>query len=158
VVGYVLPEPKVITKIEKVDVPGPERIRIIPKEKIVIKYKDLPTSATVANPAAQVIAAADIPPSPDGGVAVAVLTPGADNVGVGSIEYQTAARKFLQFKREFVGEAYYFPVGDRQLEAALSVLPVRIGPVEVKIRAGIDVMKENSAIRGFVGVGGEIHF
>jgi hypothetical protein len=158
IAGYVLPEPKVITKIEKVDVPGPVRIRTIVKEKIVEKYKDLPTSATMQDNTASVIAAADIPPSPDGGVALAVLRPGADNVGVGSIEYRPATRKFLQFKREFIGEAYYYPAGDRQLEAALSVLPVRIGPVEVKIRAGIDVMKENSAIRGFVGVGGEIHF
>ena len=158
VVGYVLPEPKTITKIERVDVPGPVRIRTIVKEKIVEKYKDLPTTATLQDNSAQIIAAADIPPSPDGGVALAVLRPGADNVGVGTIEYRPTPRKFLQFKREFVGEAYYYPVGDRQLEAALGVLPVRIGPVEVKVKAGIDVMREDSALRGFVAVGGEIHF
>lgn len=158
VIGMVMPEPKVIERIVKVDVPGPERIRIIPKEKIVVKYKDLPTPATVANPSAQVTAVADIPPSPDGGVAVAVLTPGADNVGVGTIEYRPASRKFLQFKREFIGEAYYYPIGDRAAEVALSVLPLRIGPVEVKVKAGIDLMKQDSSIKGFVAIGGEIQF
>jgi hypothetical protein len=158
IAGYVLPESKVITKIERVDVPGPVRIRTIVKEKIVEKYKDLPIPATVANPAAVVTAVADIPPSPDGGVAVAVLTPGVDNVGVGSIEYRPAARRFLQIKREFVGEAYYYLAGDRTAQASLGVLPVRLGPVEVKLKAGIDLMREDSSLKGFAAVGIEVHF
>jgi len=158
IVGYVLPEPKVITKIERVDVPGPVRIRTIVKEKIVEKYKDLPIPATMQDNTASVIAVATIPPSPDGGVALAVLRPGVDNVGVGSIEYRPAARRFLQFKREFVGEAYYLPVGDRQATAAVGVNPLRLGPVEVKMKVGIDLMRSDSAIKGFVAIGGEIHF
>ena len=156
--GYVLPEPKVITKIEKVEVPGPERIRIIPKDRIVVKYRDLPTPATVANPAAQVTAVADIPPSPDGGVAVAVLTPGADNVGVGSIEYQPATPKFWQIKRAFSAEGWYFPAGNRIAETAIIVNPLRIGSVEVKAKIGVDMERDTSALRGFAGVGIEVKF
>lgn len=158
IAGYVLPEPKVITKIVKEVVPGPERIRIVPKKVIVDRWHDLPTPATVANENAVITAVAEIPPSPEGGTAVAVLTPNQAGEGVGTIEYQPKPRKFLQFKREFVGEAYYYPVGDRQLEAAIGVLPLRIGPVEVKAKAGIDLMRDNSQIRGFVAIGGEIHF
>jgi len=156
--GYILPEPKIITRIVKETVPGPERIRIVPKKVIVERWHDLPTPATIANENAVVTAVATIPPSPEGGTAVAVLTPNQAGEGVGTIEYQPTPRKFVQFKREFVGEAYYYPVGDRSLEAAVGVLPVRIGPIEVKAKAGIDVMREDSAIRGFVAVGGEIHF
>lgn len=158
VIGMVMPEPKVITKVEKQIVPGPVRIRVIPKEVIVEKWRDLPTPATVSDPTAVVTAVATIPPSPDGGVALAVLRPGTDNVGVGSIEYRPAARRFLQVKREFVGEAYYYPVGDRQADAALGVLPLRIGPIEVKAKAGIALMREDSALKGFVAVGIEYHF
>jgi hypothetical protein len=131
VAGYVLPEPRVITKIEKVDVPGPERIRIIPKEKIVVKYRDLPTPATVANPAAVVTAVADIPPSPDGGVAVAVLTPGADNVGVGSIEYRPATPPFFKVRREMGVRAGF---GTGGIIGELYVRPARIGPIEIEGR------------------------
>ena len=158
VIGMVMPEPRTITKIEKQDVPGPVRIRTIVKEKIVEKYRDLPTPATVADPSAQVIAVADIPPSPDGGVALAVLRPGADSVGVGTIEYRPAARRFLQVKREFVGEAYYYLAGDRTAQASLGVLPLRIGPVEVKVKAGIDLMRDDSSLKGFAAVGIEYHF
>ena len=158
IVGYVLPEPKVITKIERVDVPGPVRIRTIVKEKIVEKYKDLPTSATMQDNTASVIAVATIPPSPDGGVALAVLRPGVDNVGVGSIEYRPAAPKFLQFKRAFSAEGWYFPAGNRVAEAALVVNPLRIGPVEIKAKIGADMERETSTLRGFAGVGFEVKF
>ena len=160
VAGYILPEPRVIERVvkETVTIPGPVRIKVVPKEKIRIVYRDLPTSGTLANDNAVVTAVATIPPSPDGGTAIAVLTQNQAGEGVGSIEYRPAARRFLQFKREFVGEAYYYPVGDRSLEAAVGVLPLRIGPIEVKAKAGIDVMRENSTIRGFVAIGGEIHF
>jgi hypothetical protein len=158
IAGYVLPEPKVITKIEKVDVPGPERIRVIPKEKIVIKYRDLPTPATMQDNSAQVTAVADIPPSPDGGVAVAVLRPDSAGVGVGSIEYRPAQPKFFQVKRAFSAEGWYFPAGNRIAEAALIVNPLKIGPVEVKAKAGVDMERETSTLRGFVGVGVEVRF
>lgn len=158
IAGYVLPEPKVITKIERVDVPGPVRIRTIVKEKIVEKYKDLPTSATIQDNTASVIAVATIPPSPDGGVALAVLRPGVDNVGVGSIEYRPATRRFLQVKRDFYAEAYYYVAGDRLAEGSLGVNPLRLGPIEVKAKAGIDLMRQDSTLKGFVAVGFEYRF
>ena len=117
----------------------------------------MPTPPTIEDNNAWVTAVCDIPPSPSGGTAVSVLTH-TDNVATGHIEFKAKPVPFVQFKREFVGEAYYYPVGDRSLEAAVGVLPVRIGPIEVKAKAGIDVMREDSAIRGFVAVGGEIHF
>jgi hypothetical protein len=108
--------------------------------------------------AASVIAVATIPPSPDGGVALAVLRPGVDNVGVGSIEYRPATPKFFQVKRAFSAEGWYFPAGDRVAEAALVVNPLRIGPVEIKGKVGVDMERETSTLRGFVGVGVEIKF
>jgi hypothetical protein len=157
VIGMVMPEPKVITKIEKVTIPGPARIRVIPKETIVEKIKYLPTAATIQDNGSVVTAVADIPPSPEGGTAIAVLKT-TDNVATGSIEYWQKPRKFFQVKRDFYGEGWYYPVGDRQAEAALGVNPLRIGPVEIKAKAGIDLMREKSEIRGFVAVGGEIKF
>lgn len=158
ILGAIMPEPKVITRVEKVIVPGPERIKIVPKKVIVDHWHDLPVSATVANENAVVTAVCEIPPSPEGGTAISVLETGADNVATGRIEYQQKPTKFLQVKRAFYAEAYWLPVGDRQAEAALGVNPMRLGPVEVKAKAGIDLMRDDSTIKGFVAVGGEIRF
>ena len=136
VIGMVMPEPRTITKIEKQDVPGPVRIRTIVKEKIVEKYRDLPTPATVADPSAQVIAVADIPPSPDGGVALAVLRPGADSVGVGTIEYRPATPKFWQVKKEFGVRAGMGTGG--LVVGEVYVHPLRVGPINVEGRAFVN--------------------
>jgi len=145
-------------KIERVEVPGPVRVRVIEKIKYVDRFPEALTPATVQDNAAQVIASATIPPSVAGGTASAILRYGADGVGIGSIEYRPATPRFLQVKRDFFGEAWYYVVGDRQAQAAVGVNPLRIGPVEVKGKAGIDLMRQDSSIRGFVAIGAEIHF
>ncbi len=158
VIGMVMPEPKVITKIERVTVQGPERIRIIEKIKYIEKMPDVLTPSTVQDNAAHVIASATIPPSVAGGTASAILRTGQDGVGVGSIEYRPATPRFLQVKRDFFGEAYYYVVGDRQASAAVGMNPLRLGPVEVKVKAGVDLLRDTAQLRGFVAVGAEIHF
>lgn len=158
IIGMAMPEPRVITKVEKVIVPGPERIKVIPKEKIVEYYNDLPTPATVADNAAVVIAVADTPPAPEGGTAISVLRTGPDNVATGHIEFQPKKAPFFAIKRAFSAEGWYFPAGNRVAEAALIVNPLRIGPVEVKAKVGADMERESSTLRGFVGVGVEIKF
>lgn len=157
VIGMVMPESKIVTKIEKVTVQGPERIRVIEKIKYIEKMPDVLTSSTVQDNASHVIASATIPPSPAGGTASAILRV-QDGVGTGSIEYQPATPRFFQVKRDFFGEAYYYVVGDRQASAAVGVNPLRVGPIEVKAKAGIDLMRSDSSIKGFVAVGFEYHF
>ena len=158
VAGYILPEPRVIERVVKETVPGPVRIKVVPKEKIRIVYRDLPTSGTLANDNALVTAVATIPPSPDGGTAVAVLTQNQAGEGVGSIEYKPATPPFFKIKRAFSAEGWYFPAGNRVAEAALVVNPLRIGPVEVKGKVGVDMERESSTLRGFAGVGIEVKF
>src|SRR3990172_7041782 len=134
IVGAVMPEPREIVRIEKVTIPGPTRIKVIPKEVIVERWRDLPTPATVADNASVVTAVADIPPSPAGGTAISILRT-VDNVATGSIEYQAKKIPFWQVKKEFgiragmgtgglvIGEVY--------------VHPLRLGPVHIEGRGFI---------------------
>jgi hypothetical protein len=145
-------------KVERVEVPGPVRVKVIEKIKYVDRFPDVLTPSTVQDNSAQVIASATIPPSPAGGTASAILRTGPDGVGVGSIEYRAAKPRFLQVKKSFGAEGWYYPVGDRQAEASLVANPLRIGPIEVKVKVGAAVMRDNSQIRGFVAVGGEWQF
>ena len=132
IIGRIMPEPRVITKVEKVVIQGPERIRIVPKEKIVEIYRDLPTPETVADNAAVVISVADIPPSPAGGTAIAVLRDGKDNVAVGHIEYKPKKIPFFALQKAF-GFRGGVGSGGKILTEAYAQ-PVRLGPVFVEIR------------------------
>ena len=145
-------------KIERVEVPGPVRIRVIEKIKYIEKVPGALTPSTVQDNSAHVIASATIPPSVAGGTASAILRTGSDGVGVGSIEYKPATPRFLQFKKSFGAEGWYYPIGDRQAEASLIANPVRVGPVEIKAKVGAAIMRDNSQIRGFVAIGGEWKF
>lgn len=159
IIGAVMPKPKVVEMWYPVVVPGPTKgIKAIPKEKIAEKYGGLPTPNTLSDNSSIVTEVAEIPPSPAGGTALAVLCVGSDNVGVGSIEYQPRTPPFIQFKRSFGAEAWWFPAGPNVAEAALVVNPLRIGPVEVKAKVGVDMQREDSGVKGFVAVGGEIKF
>src|SRR3990167_4085118 len=53
--------------VERVEVPGPVKVTVIPKKKYTEKLPDVLTPATVQDNSAQVIASATIPPSPAGG-------------------------------------------------------------------------------------------
>jgi len=130
IIGRIMPEPKVITRVEKVTVQGPERIKIVPKDRIVTIYRDLPTPPTVANENAVVTAVCDIPPSPQGGTAVSVLT-GTDNVAVGHIEYKAKPVPFFQVKRELGIRGGY---GTEGIIGEMYVRPVRVGPLDLEGR------------------------
>jgi len=125
-----MPEPKEVVKIEKVIVPGPPEIKIIPKERIVEYYNDIPTPQTIADNNAWVTAVCDIPPSPQGGTAVSVLT-GTDNVAVGHIEFKAKPVPFFQVKREFGIRGGY---GTEGIIGEMYVRPVRVGPVDLEGR------------------------
>lgn len=131
IIGRIMPPPRVVEKIRTVEVPGPERIRIIPKEKIVEVYRDLPTPATVADNAAVVTAVAAIPPAPEGGTAVSVLRTGPDNVATGHIEFKPKPIAFFAVKREMGIRAGF---GTEGITGELYVRPLRIGPVEIEGR------------------------
>ena len=129
-IGMRMLEPERITKIEKVIVPGPPQIKIVPKESVRIIYRDLPTPPTIEDNNAWVTAVCDIPPSPQGGTAVSVLT-GTDNVAVGHIEYKAKPVPFFQVKRELGIRGGY---GTEGIIGELYVHPLRIGPMDLEGR------------------------
>jgi hypothetical protein len=119
-------------KVERVEVPGPERIRTIEKIKYVDRVPGVLTPATAQDNAAHVIASAKIPPSPAGGIATGILRY-QDGVGVGSIEYRPATPPFFAVQKEF-GVRAGMGTGGLVL-GELYGRPVRLGPVTVEIRA-----------------------
>ena len=119
-------------KIERVEVPGPERIRVIEKIKYIEKMPDVLTPSTVQDNAAHVIASATIPPSVAGGTASAIRRRGPDGVGVGSIEYRPATPPFLAFQKEF-GVRGGVGTGGLVLGELYGRF-VRIGPITVEAR------------------------
>ena len=119
-------------KIERVEVPGPERIRVIEKIKYIEKMPDVLTPSTVQDNAAHVIASATIPPSVAGGTASAILRRWPDGVGVWSIEYRPATPPFLAFQKEF-GVRGGVGTGGLVLGELYGRF-VRIGPITVEAR------------------------
>jgi len=146
-----------VANIERIYIPGPERVRVIETIKYLEKVPGALTPATIADNNAHVVASAKIPPSFAGGVATGILRI-QDGVGTGSIEWKPATPRFLQVKKSFGAEGWYYPIGDRQAEASLVANPLRIGPIEVKAKVGAAIMRENAEIRGFVAIGGEWRF
>jgi len=125
-----MPEPRVVTQIEKVEVQGPERIKIIPKESVRIIYRDLPAPPTIIDNNAWVTAVCDIPPAPHGGTAVSVLT-GTDNVAVGHIEFKAKPVPFFQVKREYGIRGGY---GTEGIVGEAYIRPVRVGVMDLEGR------------------------
>jgi len=124
-------EPKKITKIEKVVVQGPPQIKIVPKESIRVIYKDLPAPAIVEDNNAVVTAVCDIPPSPQGGTAVSVLTH-TDNVATGHIEFKPKKVPFFQVKRELGLRAGGGTGG--LLLGEIYARPIFLGPLAIEVR------------------------
>jgi hypothetical protein len=100
----------------------------------------------VADNTAVVTAAADIPPSPEGGVAISVLRTDQDNVAVGHIEYQPKPVPFFKIKREM---AVYGGFGTDGVIAGIAVRPVRIGPIEIVGRGEI-AMGDSTDVRAAI--------
>jgi hypothetical protein len=124
-------EPREIRTIERIYIPGPERIRTIEKVKYIEKLPGSLTPATMADNSAHVIASAKIPPSPAGGTASAILRI-QDGVGTGTIEYKPATPPFFAIQKEF-GIRAGMGTGGLVL-GELYARPVRVGPVTVEIR------------------------
>ncbi|MFZ3043885.1 MAG: hypothetical protein WA058_02125 [Minisyncoccia bacterium] len=119
-------------KIERVIIPGPERVRVIEKIKYIDKIPGVITPSTVQDNAAHVIASATIPPSVAGGTASAILRAGPDGVGVGSIEYKPATPRFWAIQKEFGIRAGMGTGG--LVVGELYARPLRIGPIVVEVR------------------------
>jgi hypothetical protein len=126
------PVPKPVEKIKRVVVPGPGRVQVIEKIKYIEKMPDSLPSATASNPAAQVIASAEIPPHTGKTIATAILETGQDNVGRGRIEYHQIPPPFFQIKKEF-GLRAGMGTGGLILAEAYA-RPMRIGPVDIEAR------------------------
>jgi len=77
-----------------------------------------------------VTAVCDIPPSPQGGTAVSVLT-GTDNVATGHIEFKAKPVPFFQVKRELGIRGGY---GTEGIIGEMYVRPVRVGPMDLEGR------------------------
>jgi hypothetical protein len=126
-------EPKEIHTIERIYVPGPERIRTIEKVKYTEKIPGVLTPATMADNTAHVIASAKIPPSPAGGIATGILRYGPDNVATGSIEWKPATPPFFAIQKEFGVRAGMGTGG--LVVGELYGRPARVGPVTLEVRA-----------------------
>ena len=120
-------------KVERVLVPGPERVRVIEKIKYIEKMPDALTPSTVQDNTAHVIASAAIPPSSAGGTASAILRMGPDGVGSGSIEWKPATPPFFALQKEF-GVRGGMGTGGLIL-GEMYARPARVGPVTLEIRA-----------------------
>lgn len=127
-----VPESRIVEKIKKVYVPGPERVRVIEKTVYVEKMPGALTPETVLDNTAQVIASAKIPPAPAGGTASAILRTGPDGVGVGSIEWKPATPPFFAIQKEY-GVRAGMGTGGLVL-GELYARPARVGPVTIEVR------------------------
>jgi len=121
-----------VATIERIYIPGPERVRVIETIKYLEKVPGALTPATIADNNAHVVASAKIPPSSAGGTATGILRI-QDGVGTGSIEGKPAKTPFFAIQKEFgVGGG----VGTGGLVLGeLYARPVRVGPVSVEVRA-----------------------
>jgi hypothetical protein len=117
--------------IERIYIPGPERVRVIETIKYLEKVPGALTPATAADNSAHVIASAKIPPSPVGGTATGILRY-QDGVGTGSIEWKPAQPPFFALQKEF-GVRAGMGTGGLVL-GEIYARPLRIGPVTVEIR------------------------
>ncbi len=124
-------EPKPVVKIERILIPGPERVRVIETIKYIEKVPGAVTPATLSDPSAHVIASATIPPG-HGGVATGILQYGPDNVATGRIEYKPSTPPFFAIQKEF-GVRAGMGTGGLVL-GEIYARPVRIGPVTVEVR------------------------
>jgi hypothetical protein len=117
--------------IERIYIPGPERVRVIETIKYLGKVPGALTPQTAADNSAHVIASAKIPPSPVGGTATGILRY-QDGVGTGSIEWKPAQPPFFALQKEFGVRAGMGTGG--LVVGEIYARPARIGPVTVEIR------------------------
>ena len=117
--------------IERIYIPGPERVRVIETIKYLEKVPGALTPQTAADNSTHVIASAKIPPSPAGGTATGILRY-QDGVGTGSIEYGAATPPFFALQKEFGVRAGMGTGG--LVVGEIYARPLRIGPVTVEIR------------------------
>jgi len=125
-------QPKPVVKIERIIVPGPERIQVIEKIEYVEKMPGALAPSTATDNASQVIASAEIPPHAGRAIATAILERGADNVGRGRIEVKDMPPKFVELKKEFGVRAGYGTGG--LVLGEIYARPLRVGPVDVEVR------------------------
>ena len=121
-----------VASIERIYIPGPERVRVIETIKYLEKVPGALTPQTAADNNAHVIASAKIPPSPAGGTATGILRY-QDGVGTGSIEYKPSEPPFFALQKEF-GVRGGVGAGGLIL-GELYARPVRVGPITVEVRA-----------------------
>ena len=124
-------QPKPVVTIERVYIPGPERVQVIEKIKYIEKMPGVLTPSTASDNASHVIASAEIPPYMGKTIATAILEQ-KDGVGVGRIETKQLPMPFFAIQKEF-GVRVGIGTGGLLL-GELYARPVRIGPISVEVR------------------------
>jgi hypothetical protein len=132
-----VPQPAVqpkdpVATIERIYIPGPERVRVIETVKYLEKVPGALTPQTAADNNAHVIASAKIPPSPAGGTATGILQYGPDGVGTGRIEWKPAEPPFFAVQKEF-GVRAGMGTGGLVL-GEIYARPLRLGPATMEVR------------------------
>jgi hypothetical protein len=132
-----VPQPAVqpkdpVATIERIYIPGPERVRVIETIKYLEKVPGAVTPQTAADNTAHVIASAKIPPSSAGGTATGILQYGPDGVGTGRIEWKPAEPPFFAVQKEF-GVRAGMGTGGLVL-GEIYARPLRLGSATVEVR------------------------
>ena len=141
-------QPKPVVKIERVYIPGPERVQVIEKIKYIEKMPDVLTPTTASDNASHVIASAEIPPHTGKTIATAILEQ-KDGVGIGRIETKQLKPPFLAVQKEF-GVRVGVGTGGSLL-GELYARPARVGPLFIEIRGyGMRTDRAGADVGGMV--------
>lgn len=140
------PEPKIVERVKRVYVPGPERIIYLEKEDLSAKLEMPELKKETGDP----IAVARIPPHRGPTTAIAVLD---NTTGETRILARQEPLPFLEWKKEFRLQGRYLFSGANMVEADFVVNPLRIGPVELEAGAGAEIRRGDDSIgaRGWIG-------
>lgn len=137
--------PKVVTKIQTVTVPGPERVVLVPSVIVSekMKWPELRND--------NVLAVGEIGPY-RGKTSVAAIADIKDNTMTTRLVSRQEPMPFFGWEREFHGGLWMGVVGKNKIVGEIEYLPMRIGPVFPSVKA-VAGMESGGAVGGQILVG-----
>jgi hypothetical protein len=141
-----VPVPKKVETVRTVEVPGPERIQLVPVEIVREKLKWPELAAD------NVLAVGSVPPH-KGKTSVVAVGSIEDNTLRTRLVMRQEPASFFDLKREIHGGVWYGAAGENIIEGEVMLNPLRIGPVETSIRGRVGLEREDHRLNGAVLVG-----
>lgn len=145
--------PKVVEKVTKELVPIKGQIEFFNKERVAEKL-DMPE---LNQEGGGVIAVGEVGPHSGKTTVVSLLGEGHDNVMRGKLIMRQEPSPFFAFQKSFRAEAWWNPVGHNVIEGAIVASPLRIGPIHVQGKVGLNV-DGDSHVDAVVGIGIQYQF